>query len=295
MKVIDVSSLMHFGFDDFKLENFNLSVEKGEIYALLGAGDSGKSLVFKLLSGLERVNFGKCQVLGLDTYKNRLEIFKKASFVPEISIYDPRLRAFEYLNMLHELRGLKNYFDDVKLIEKFGIDVKKPLSALDFEQKKLISLCLSLSLKLELCVFDNPFSYISDENIEKLKSLMLDYVSNGGSIFMTADKIKPLKGLASRFGRLKDGRIISEMGKLQFEKKRNRVYELLFSSSDEALEFSEHWEGEKELFDERVLVLVGDTPMPLIKLLSSFNVQDIDVLDEKETEDFLREKGDEFV
>lgn len=295
MKLIEIAALKLEGFDEFALNGLSLEVEKGEIYALLGARDSGKSLIFRLLSGFEKPDEGECLVLGLEAHKKRLEIFQKAVFVPEVSVYDEKARAVEYLKMLHGLRKLRAFNDDVKLMQGFDIDVKKPLSMLSLEQKKLISICFALSLKPELCVFDNPFSYIGDENIEKLKKLMLEYTENGGTIFMTADKIKPLKGFITRLGRLKSGRVINEIARQELDRKKAKVFDILFSSTDDAFEFSERWEGEKELFDERVLVLVSDTPMPLIKLLNSFTVRDINILSEKDAEDFMRERGAEFI
>ena len=63
------------------LDGISLTVEKGEMIALLGANGSGKSTLLKCLCGVIRPSEGKITVDGQDTFKKRKQLVKNMVFL----------------------------------------------------------------------------------------------------------------------------------------------------------------------------------------------------------------------
>ena len=59
------------------IKGCNMHVEKGMIYGFLGANGAGKTIVFKLLSGLLILTMGKVRVLGMDIVSRRPDILSQ--------------------------------------------------------------------------------------------------------------------------------------------------------------------------------------------------------------------------
>ena len=84
------------------LDGISLTVEKGEMIALLGANGSGKSTLLKCLCGVIRPSEGKITVDGQDTFQKRKQLVKnmgvifnqKPSFIVDLSVSD-NLKFFQ--------------------------------------------------------------------------------------------------------------------------------------------------------------------------------------------------------
>ena len=63
------------------LDGISLTVEKGEMIALLGANGSGKSTLLKCLCGVIRPSEGKITVDGQDTFQKRKQLVKNMVFL----------------------------------------------------------------------------------------------------------------------------------------------------------------------------------------------------------------------
>ena len=66
-------------------------IERGSLVAVIGANDTGKSTLLKLLSGIEKPDYGSIFVHGLDMQKRKRKTRKLVGFVPHETDLDPWL------------------------------------------------------------------------------------------------------------------------------------------------------------------------------------------------------------
>ena len=129
------------------LDGISLTVEKGEMIALLGANGSGKSTLLKCLCGVIRPSEGKITVDGQDTFQKRKQLVKnmgvifnqKPSFIVDLSVSD-NLKFFQAIygisqgDFQRNLAFLDGYLHIAGLLEKpyrklsFGERVKCELA-----------------------------------------------------------------------------------------------------------------------------------------------------------------------
>ena len=64
------------------LASLTFGVERGSLVAVIGDNEAGKSMLLKVISGIEYQEYGQVFINGLDAQKRRLEVMGSISFVP---------------------------------------------------------------------------------------------------------------------------------------------------------------------------------------------------------------------
>ena len=88
------------------VDGIDFTVEKGEVFGLLGPNGSGKTTTILLLLGLTEPTAGSIRVLGLDPLRQPLTVKRQVGYLPDqIGFYD-HLTAWENLAYTARLTGL---------------------------------------------------------------------------------------------------------------------------------------------------------------------------------------------
>lgn len=89
------------------VDDFNISIKKGQLYGLIGPNGAGKTTVFNLLTGVYKPDEGKILLDGVDiTGKNTIEINKEG-----IARTFQNIRLFKDLSVLDNVKvGLHNHY-----------------------------------------------------------------------------------------------------------------------------------------------------------------------------------------
>jgi ABC-2 type transport system ATP-binding protein len=167
------------------LAGLSFGVETGSLVAIVGANDSGKSVLLKLLSGYENPNYGQVFVHGLDMEKRRRETRKLIGYVSHDNDLDP------WLTLEQNIRFNANLYE---------VDEKKCTKRIE-----------KYSSSLGLDPFLNEYAYRVSSGVQKKAMLVRGLIHDPGilildeptgfmdaeSIRMTWDLIKELKGTKS--------------------------------------------------------------------------------------------------
>jgi ABC-2 type transport system ATP-binding protein len=88
------------------VNNMNLTINTGEIFALLGPNGSGKSTTLKMLMGLVESTAGAISVLGIDVKKDPVAVKQQVGYVPESPNIYEFLTGIEYLDFIADIYGV---------------------------------------------------------------------------------------------------------------------------------------------------------------------------------------------
>jgi ABC-2 type transport system ATP-binding protein len=103
---IEVAGLTHRYADRVALAGLDLTVERGEIFALLGPNGGGKTTLFRVLSTLIPLQQGSAKVLGFDVSNERSEVRRRIGVVFQAPSLDRKLTVAENLRHHGRLYGL---------------------------------------------------------------------------------------------------------------------------------------------------------------------------------------------
>lgn len=222
MEILKVEGLSKiYGKGENKVEalkNVNLSINKGEFVAIVGASGSGKSTLLHLLGGLDRPSSGKVIIDGESIYdykEEKLAIFRrrKIGFVFQFFNLIPVLDVEENISLPALLDNEK--VDEKYLEEIIGIlgltDRKSHLpSELSGGQQQRVSIGRALLNKPSIILADEPTGNLDSKNSKEVIEL-LKYTSrkyNQTLMLITHDV--NIASMADRIITIEDGQIVSD-------------------------------------------------------------------------------------
>ena len=84
-------------------------IERGSLVAIIGANDTGKSILLKLLSGFEKPDYGNIFIHGLDMQKRKNKTRQLIGFVPHETDLDPWLTIEQNIRFSSLLYNVSNH------------------------------------------------------------------------------------------------------------------------------------------------------------------------------------------
>ena len=126
------------------VNDISLSVNKGEVFGLLGANGAGKSTTIECILGTRQADSGTVEILGMCPTKERKRLFENVGVQFQESNYQEKILVSE---LCEETQCLYKEVTDYKiLLEQFGLSdkLKSPVSELSGGQKQKLFIVLAL-------------------------------------------------------------------------------------------------------------------------------------------------------
>lgn len=219
---VSVAGLRKSFGEQVVLDGIDLSVEHGEALTVLGRSGTGKSVLLKLICGLQTPDGGSIQIDGQDVAGAPLarlnEIRKKLGFLfQQAALYDS-LTVAE--NVAFPLRRHTNLSDADRasrareLLARVGLekDLDKLPADISGGMKKRVGLARALALDPEIVLLDEPTAGLdpitAGEIIELVQDLRRERRSMS-AIVVTHD-VRSVEALSDRVAILRDGRILAQ-------------------------------------------------------------------------------------
>lgn len=171
------------------IDHLCLSINEGEVYALLGHNGTGKTTTLRLILGLLAEDSGLISVFGMNPQSQGDAIRSMCGVVSEdVGLYEP-LSVYDNLRFYAELYGMKSvsYEDRIdELLAFFEMGDKKflPVKGFSTGMKKKVSLIRALLHKPRVVLLDEPTNGLDPISTESLRHLILDMAHNEGTTFI---------------------------------------------------------------------------------------------------------------
>ena len=135
------------------LNRLSLTVQRGEIFGLLGLNGAGKTTLFKCI--LQLISLGAGSILYGDKPLDQATIHEKIGYLPEFYLPPGELRAGEYLRLLGlAVSGARPDVDF--LLQKTGLDANKLISDYSRGMIQRLGLAIALLKSPEFIILDEP-------------------------------------------------------------------------------------------------------------------------------------------
>lgn len=212
------------------LDNEDLHVRKGEIFGFLGPNGAGKTTTIKILTGLIQKDQGEVFINGLSIEEDMQKCKEIMSFVPDTPEIYNNITGIRYLNFLSDIYKVSSQKRKERILKYSEIfDIKKDLNSFvdsySHGMKQKLILIGALIHEPKLLILDEPMVGLDPKSSFKLKEIMNEICSKGGTVFFSTHVLEVAEKLCHRIGIINKGKIIST-GK----------YSELRSDSNESLE-----------------------------------------------------------
>lgn len=161
MKAIEIMDLCKNYKDKKAVDGLNLSIDKGELFALLGTNGAGKTTTIKMLSCLTKPTSGNAVLMGNSIVNNEQAVKNVIGVSPQETAIAPNLSVKENLEFMAEIHFSKK--DEAKkkaeeLIEKFELDEVSNSKAktLSGGWQRRLSIAMALISEPDILFLDEP-------------------------------------------------------------------------------------------------------------------------------------------
>ena len=203
-------------YGDYKaLNNLNLKLNKGEIFALLGQNGAGKSTTINIFLGFVKPTEGVAKINGISVVDHPEETKKFIAYIPETVLLYPNLTGVENLKFFSSLAGFD--YDNEALtnfLSKAGLQSDAHHNRLGGYSKGMrqkVGIAIANAKKAKVLLLDEPTSGLDPKASNEFSEILKELASEGTTIFMATHDIFRAKEVADRIGIMKRGNLISEI------------------------------------------------------------------------------------
>ncbi|MCL2838128.1 MAG: ABC transporter ATP-binding protein [Oscillospiraceae bacterium] len=211
-KVLEIKNLTKKYKNGRGVENITFSIEKGDIFGILGPNGSGKTTTMKAIVGLCGVDSGAIEVFG---YDNRAE-FEKAMADVGCLIEMPSI--YDYLSAYNNLKLAARLYNNVdneridKALSIVRLDKYKNDKAGKFSlgMKQRLGIAMALLSEPEFIILDEPANGLDIEGIVEMRELIVRLSKEKGVTFLISSHISSeLEKMCNKIAVIYDGELVS--------------------------------------------------------------------------------------
>ena len=185
------------------LNKVNLTLENGEIRALLGGNGSGKSTLIKIASGLIHADEGTLLIdgkvvdvsspsnskkLGIVSTAQELSILPNLSVSDNIALCDlPKLKCgLTNKKMVRE--------KSLEVLERLGIakDIDVPVRSLPVNKQYLVEFAKAMYQEFDVLLIDEITSALYREDVDVVKGILEEYKASGKIIMLISHRLQEI-------------------------------------------------------------------------------------------------------
>ena len=186
-EIIEIENLTKKFGDVTALENVNLSIGRGKIYGIVGRNGSGKTVLFKLITGYLKPTAGRVIVSGK-------EIGKDTDFAENIGIIIENpgfLKGYTGFKNLAYLAGIRNVIGKEEIREsmvKVGLDPdsRKKVGKYSLGMKQRLGIAQAIMENPEILILDEPMNALDHNGIEDMRKVLLKMKEKGKLIIIAS-------------------------------------------------------------------------------------------------------------
>jgi ABC-2 type transport system ATP-binding protein len=202
-------------FDRLAVDAIDLTIQKGEFYALVGANGAGKTTTLRMVAGLLRPDAGSVAVFGIDALGDPIAAKQMMAWVPdEPMIYD-KLTPLEYLEFVAGLWGVAPSISEPSahgLLVSLGLEphLHERCEGFSKGMRQKVALAGALVHNPRLIILDEPLTGLDAVSARHVKGLLGDRVRSGCTVIMTTHILEVAERMADRIGVIAAGQLVAE-------------------------------------------------------------------------------------
>lgn len=206
----DLSKQFH---DFMAVDGVNLSVQGGQILALLGQNGAGKTTTVRMLTALLNPSRGWARVAGYDVVKNGHDVRASVGVLTEQHGLYMRMTAIEYLDFFGQVYGLdtnERKRRSNNLLEYFGLmeAAKRRVGEYSKGMRQKLALARAMIHQPGVLLLDEPTSAMDPESARLVRDEIARLKSSSRTIVICSHNLTEVEALADKIAIIYRGQIL---------------------------------------------------------------------------------------
>lgn len=191
------------------LVDINLELCSGKIYGFVGRNGSGKTMLFRALSGLINIDLGKISFNEKTLHKD-MEVLPNMGLTLENAGLYPELTGFQNLKILSQIRKVISDIDIKQSISKVGLnpDDKRSFRKYSMGMKQRLIIAQAIMEKPDIIILDEPTNALDEKGVIEVRNIIEKEKKRGAIILLASHNRQDIDILADHIYILNQGNIM---------------------------------------------------------------------------------------
>lgn len=196
-------------YQDFRLQELNLSIPAGTVMGLIGANGAGKSTLINSLLGLQKSDYESIHILGMDLKTQEKEIKEEIGVIFDVTHYNLEFTPVfigKVLSKIYknwDMATYKNY------LEKFHLPINKKLKKYSKGMKMKLEFAIALSHSPKLLILDEATSGLDPIFRDEVLDIIREYTEDeNNTVLLSSHITSDLDKIADYIAFIHEGRLL---------------------------------------------------------------------------------------
>lgn len=198
------------------VNHVSFTVEKGEIFGILGPNGGGKSTLVRLISTLLLPDSGKIQVFGYDVERQPMQVQRLINRVSVEASFFKKLSPMEnllYGARLYGLEGGETRKQVFEILTRLGLEkrvMSSPMEEMSRGMQQKVAIARALLTHPELLLLDEPTTGLDPRSKREVQALVKELRETyGTTILLTTHDMNEAEMLCDRIAIMDSGKVVA--------------------------------------------------------------------------------------
>ena len=221
--ILEINGLRKKYGNVLALDSLSLTVERGQVFGLLGPNGSGKTTTLAILLGVLNATQGTFSWFGNGQEdENR----KKIGALLETPNFYPYLNAVDNLVVVAKIKGMTNYDQRIEeVLKRVNLWERKSskFSTFSLGMKQRLAIASALLSDPEILVLDEPTNGLDPVGIIEMRNLILEIAKEGKTIIIASHILDEVEKICTHVAILRKGKLLQN-GTLKEIMRQERLF-----------------------------------------------------------------------
>lgn len=209
IQAIDLTKV--FG-DYMALKNLNLTIDKGEVFCLLGQNGAGKTTTINIFLGFIGPSSGKALINGQEVKHGHSTTNRYTAYIPEVVMLYGNLTAVENIDFFTRIAGFSypkkelEAFLTISCLQSSAFYNRVASFSKGMRQK--VGIAIAVAKKAEAIFMDEPTSGLDPKATNEFTDIVTNLGREGKSVFMATHDIFNAVNISTRIGIMQRGVLV---------------------------------------------------------------------------------------
>lgn len=197
------------------LNQLNLSINKGDVFCLLGQNGAGKTTTINLFLGFISPSAGQALIHGIPVEKDPTATRRHLAYIPEVVMLYANLTSIENLDFFSRLAGFKYSRAALEgFLDKVGLQREafdKRMGAYSKGMRQKVGIAIALAKNADVLLMDEPTSGLDPKATNEFTELVKELGQQGKAVVMATHDIFNAVNVGTTIGIMRRGELVHQM------------------------------------------------------------------------------------
>lgn len=212
MAVLQINDVLKTYGKITAVNNLHLTVQRGDVYGILGPNGSGKTTTLGIILGIIRMDKGSFSWFD-NQYGSKARI--RIGTLLETPNFYPYMDADQNLEIVAHIKGVKNPdFEALLQMVNLSHRRKSAFSTYSLGMKQRLAIAAAMVGDPEVLIFDEPTNGLDPQGIAEVRDTIREIAERGKTIIMASHILDEVEKICSHVAIIKNGNLLAD-GKIE--------------------------------------------------------------------------------